>query len=69
MKDLNNRVNSLSNYFKSLKIKKGDVIAGYLPNIPDTIISFLAAAKIGAVWSSCSSDFGGKSKLLIDFLN
>ena len=59
--NLNNRVNSLSNYFKSLKIKKGDVIAGYLPNIPDTIISFLAAAKVGAVWSSCSSDFGIKA--------
>ena len=59
--NLNNRVNSLSNYFKSLKIKKGDVIAGYLPNIPDTVISFLAAAKIGAVWSSCSSDFGVKA--------
>jgi acetoacetyl-CoA synthetase len=60
-KNLNDRVNSLSNYFKSLNIKKGDVIAGYLPNIPDTIISFLAAAKIGAVWSSCSSDFGIKA--------
>ncbi len=57
-KNLNERVNSLSHYFKLLNIKKGDVIAGYLPNIPDTIISFLAAAKIGAVWSSCSSDFG-----------
>ncbi len=55
---LNRRVNSLSNYFRTLKIKKGDVIAGYLPNIPDAVISFLAAAKIGAVWSSCSSDFG-----------
>ena len=60
-KNLNDRVNSLSNYFKSLNIKKGDVIAGYLPNIPDTIISFLAAARIGAVWSSCSSDFGMKA--------
>ena len=60
-KNLNDRVNSLSNYFKSLDIKKGDVIAGYLPNIPDTIISFLAAAKIGAIWSSCSSDFGMKA--------
>ena len=60
-KNLNDRVNSLSNYFKSLDIKKGDVVAGYLPNIPDTIISFLAAAKIGAVWSSCSSDFGMKA--------
>ena len=34
---------------------------GYLPNIADTIIAFLASAKIGAVWSSCSSDFGSKA--------
>ena len=57
-KELNLKVNSLSNYFKSLNVCPGDVIAGYLPNIPDTIISLLAASKIGAVWSSCSSDFG-----------
>ncbi len=57
-RDLNKRVNALSNFFQSLGIKKGDVVVGYLPNIPDTIISFLSAAKIGAVWSSCSADFG-----------
>ena len=62
-RELNAKVNSLSNYFKSLKIKSGDVIAGYLPNIPDTVICFLAASKIGAVWSSCSSDFGVKAVL------
>ena len=56
--DLNKRVNALSNFFQGLGIKKGDVVVGYLPNIPDTIISFLSAAKIGAVWSSCSADFG-----------
>ncbi len=56
--DLNKSVNALSNFFQSLGIKKGDVVVGYLPNIPDTIISFLSAAKIGAVWSSCSADFG-----------
>ena len=60
-KELNQKVNSLSSYYLSLKIKKGDVIVGYLPNIPDTIIAFLAAAKIGAIWSSCSSDFGSKA--------
>ena len=63
-KELNFRVNALSSYYRSLKIKKGDVVVGYLPNISDTIIAFLAASKIGAVWSSCSSDFG--SKALID---
>ena len=57
-KDLNVKVNALSNYFLELGIKWGDVIVGFLPNCPDTIISFLASAKIGAVWSSCSSDFG-----------
>ena len=60
-KELNLRVNALSSYYRSLKIKKGDVVVGYLPNIADTIISFLASAKIGAVWSSCSSDFGAKA--------
>ena len=59
--DLNKRINALSNYFLDLDIKKGDVVVGYLPNIPDTIISFLSAAKIGAVWSSCSADFGTKA--------
>ena len=56
--DLNKRINALSNFLRDKGIKKGDVIVGYLPNIPDTVISFLSAAKIGAVWSSCSADFG-----------
>ena len=60
-RELNLRVNALSSYYRSLGIKKGDVVVGYLPNIADTIIAFLAAAKIGAVWSSCSSDFGAKA--------
>ena len=60
-KELNLRVNALSSYYRSLEIKKGDVVVGYLPNIADTIIAFLASAKIGAVWSSCSSDFGAKA--------
>ena len=60
-KELNLKVNALSSYYKSLGIKKGDVVVGYLPNITDTIIAFLASAKIGAVWSSCSSDFGAKA--------
>ena len=59
--ELNQRVNALSSYYRSIKIKVGDVIVGYLPNLADTVIAFLAAAKIGAVWSSCSSDFGSKA--------
>ena len=60
-RELNLRVNALSSYFQSLRIENGDVVVGYLPNIADTIIAFLASAKIGAVWSSCSSDFGAKA--------
>jgi acetoacetyl-CoA synthetase len=36
----------------------GDRVAGYLPNLPETLIAMLAAASLGAVWSSCSPDFG-----------
>ena len=59
--ELNQKVNALSSYYRSIKINIGDIIVGYLPNIADTVIAFLAAAKIGAVWSSCSSDFGSKA--------
>ena len=36
----------------------GDRVAGFMPNIPETLIAMLATASIGAVWSSCSPDFG-----------
>ena len=36
----------------------GDRVAGFLPNLPETIIAFLGAATVGAIWSSCSPDFG-----------
>ena len=36
----------------------GDRVAGYMPNMPETVIAMLAAASIGAIWSSCSPDFG-----------
>jgi acetoacetyl-CoA synthetase len=39
-------------------IKAGDRVAGYMPNIPETVIAMLATASLGAVWSSCSPDFG-----------
>ena len=41
----------------------GDRVAGYLPNLPETVIAMLAAASLGAVWSSCSPDFGAKGVL------
>jgi acetoacetyl-CoA synthetase len=39
-------------------VRPGDRVAGYLPNLPETIIAALGAAAVGAVWSSCSPDFG-----------
>ena len=39
-------------------VRRGDRVAGFLPNIPEAIIAMLAAASMGAVWSSCSPDFG-----------
>ncbi|MBM3633280.1 MAG: acetoacetate--CoA ligase [Alphaproteobacteria bacterium] len=48
----------IANIFKQWGIQPGDRIAGYLPNLPQTIIAMLAAASLGAIWSSCSPDFG-----------
>jgi acetoacetyl-CoA synthetase len=39
-------------------IAPGDVVAGYLPNLPEAVVAMLAAASIGATWTSCSPDFG-----------
>ena len=48
---------------KSAGIRAGDRVAGFMPNMPETIIAMLAAASIGATWSSCSPDFGTKGVL------
>jgi acetoacetyl-CoA synthetase len=46
---------------RALGVTKGDRVAAYLPNIPAAIIGLLATASLGAVWSSCSPDFGPAS--------
>ncbi|MBM4197082.1 MAG: acetoacetate--CoA ligase [Gammaproteobacteria bacterium] len=43
---------------RALGVGPGDRVAGYLPNIPEAVIAMLATTSIGAVWSSCSPDFG-----------
>ena len=45
---------------RAMGIGKGDRVAGYLPNMPETVIAMLASASIGAIWSSCSPDFGAQ---------
>lgn len=44
-----------------LGVRRGDRVAAYVPNVPEALIAFLATASLGAVWSSCSPDFGGPS--------
>jgi acetoacetyl-CoA synthetase len=44
-------------------VRVGDRVAGFLPNVPEAVIAMLAAASLGAVWSSCSPDFGVKGVL------
>ena len=57
-KELNLNVANISQWMKSNGIKKGDRVAAYLPNIPETVTAYISASVIGAIWSSCSPDFG-----------
>ena len=56
--ELYNNVAKVAHSFKKMGLKKGDRVVGFMPNIPEAVIAMLAAASIGAVWSSCSPDFG-----------
>ena len=62
-KELYQEVEILASAFRKNGLKKGDRVVGFLPNIPETIIAMLATASIGAIWSSCSPDFGIKGVL------
>ena len=57
-KDLNLNVNRISNFFKKINLKKNYRVAAYLPNLIETVEAFIATASVGAIWSSCSPDFG-----------
>ena len=57
-KQLRLNIFKISHFLKSKNIQKHDRVAAVLPNIPETVEAFLACAQIGAIWSSCSSDFG-----------
>ena len=56
--ELRREVAAAAAALRALGIGPGDRIAGLLPNIPETIVAMLAAASLGAIWSSCSPDFG-----------
>ncbi len=57
------QVSQLAQYLRAQGVTKGDRVAGFLPNIPGAIIAMLATASIGAIWSSCSPDFGRQGVL------
>jgi acetoacetyl-CoA synthetase len=62
-KDVYDQVSVTQQLLRDLGVGKGDRVAGYLPNMPETIICMLAVNSLGAVWSSCSPDFGQQGVL------
>ena len=48
---------------RRLGVRPGDRVAGFLPNFPETVVAMLATSSLGALWSSCSPDFGAKGVL------
>lgn len=55
---LTKKVTIFANHLKKLGVQKGDCVAGFLPNSHYAIVSMLATASLGAIWTSCSPDFG-----------
>ena len=60
---LRHAVSRLQQAFRAMGIEKGDRVAAMVPNMPETVALMLAAASIGAIWSSCSPDFGEQGVL------
>jgi acetoacetyl-CoA synthetase len=60
---LRKQVGAFAATLRRLGVRRGDRVAGYLPNVPEAVIAFLGAASIGAVWSSCAPDFGTRAVL------
>ena len=61
--ELYNEVAKVAKALKDSGVSAGDRVVGFMPNMPETIIAMLAATSMGAVWSSCSPDFGIKGVL------
>jgi acetoacetyl-CoA synthetase len=57
-KELHALVSRLQQALAAAGVGKGDRVAGYLPNLPESVAAMLATASLGAIWSSCSPDFG-----------
>ena len=62
-RELADAVARLQRTLRDWGIGAGDRVAGYLPNLPETVVAMLAATSLGAIWSSCSPDFGVRGVL------
>ncbi|MBM7090370.1 acetoacetate--CoA ligase [Streptomyces sp. SID9913] len=61
--ELSRQVGSLAAELRALGVRPGDRVSGYLPNVPQAVVAFLATAAVGGVWTSCAPDFGARSVL------
>jgi acetoacetyl-CoA synthetase len=59
--ELREQVAATAAGLRALGVGRGDRVVAYMPNIPETLVAFLATSSIGAIWSSCSPDFGAAS--------
>jgi acetoacetyl-CoA synthetase len=61
--ELAGQVRILGTQLRAMGVRPGDRVASYLPNIPQTVVAMLATTSIGAIWASCSPDFGWRGVL------
>ncbi|MEX2645959.1 MAG: acetoacetate--CoA ligase [Gaiellaceae bacterium] len=61
--DLSAHVASVAAMLRDLGVRRGDRVVAYVPNVPEAVVAFLAAASIGAIWSCCAPDLGAPSVL------
>ncbi len=59
--ELREQVARVAAGLRGLGVERGDRVVAYMPNVPETLVAFLATASLGAIWSSCSPDFGASS--------
>jgi acetoacetyl-CoA synthetase len=59
--ELSGRVAAVAGGLRALGVGRGDRVVAYMPNIPETVVAFLATASIGAIWSSAAPEFGARS--------
>ncbi len=59
--ELARRVAAVAGALRRMGVRRGDRVVAYMPNVPETVVAFLATASLGAVWSSCPPEFGIRS--------